>query len=235
MAAMINIKELNDTLGESVKGNGSSVTKSKFMQQAQRVVCAALVLLFGYVAHFGPAGFNWQEPFQYHPSFMVLGYGLLMVEGISTGKLISKAPSMKDRKALLAKHMWFLTATIIAVLGAYAAIYMSKNAKGKPHLTTWHAYGGITAIVVLVLQSLLGYFIYFQLPAKFDLSIAVRAQLKRAHWYLAIASSLVGVAALWLGLASNFAAVKLAPFTRFVIAAAFGALHGMAMFYREAP
>eukprot|EP01064_Diplonema_japonicum_P015334 TRINITY_DN2304_c0_g1_i1.p1 TRINITY_DN2304_c0_g1~~TRINITY_DN2304_c0_g1_i1.p1 ORF type:complete len:211 (+),score=30.38 TRINITY_DN2304_c0_g1_i1:92-724(+) len=191
--------------------------------RARQALCTVVVvyLCWEYWAGSG-------DMFQWHPICMTVGYMALMAEGTSIGRRISKARGLVERKNLIENHMWVFSLCFVLVGVGFAIIYRGKELKNKPHLTSWHGQVGFTAGIAMLLQTTLGFSLYYQLPAKLNLSPSVRSMLRPLHLYLAIASSVLGVVALSFGFYTNYAVIKFDTYMRAAFALVAVLFHGLA-------
>lgn len=91
--------------------------------------------------------------FAWHPLLLSLAIALFTY-GILTLQPTSQA---RTKAAGLARHQlaMIILGIPLALLG-FLAIFFTKIAHGRAHFTTWHAISGITTIVALVAQVVLG-------------------------------------------------------------------------------
>eukprot|EP01060_Flectonema_neradi_P002096 TRINITY_DN11272_c0_g1_i1.p1 TRINITY_DN11272_c0_g1~~TRINITY_DN11272_c0_g1_i1.p1 ORF type:complete len:230 (+),score=23.06 TRINITY_DN11272_c0_g1_i1:48-692(+) len=179
----------------------------------RRVACG-LVVVFS-IASFFPGDLS--VLFFYHPSTMIAGYLGLMVEGIALGRAIQKSKNIEDRLTKINAHMLTLAISVTLITIGFGVMYSVKNSKGKPHYTSWHGFIGCISVAAALIQSLLGFAMFFKVQNTLNLGIAARAALRKSHVILAIITTVGGIASIILGLVSNYAVSSLSVFTRLII------------------
>lgn len=86
--------------------------------------------------------------FTYHP----LGASAFLVFAV-LGIISSQRAQFGSHKARITTHGYYQMAATACALATNTVIYMNKEAKGKPHLTTWHGLlGAATTGLWLMLQ-----------------------------------------------------------------------------------
>eukprot|EP01059_Diplonema_ambulator_P014094 TRINITY_DN24921_c0_g1_i1.p2 TRINITY_DN24921_c0_g1~~TRINITY_DN24921_c0_g1_i1.p2 ORF type:complete len:206 (+),score=33.20 TRINITY_DN24921_c0_g1_i1:42-659(+) len=158
----------------------------------------------------------WQGPgslFQWHPLLMAFAYMGLMAEGVSLGRRLQSCRGVVERQAQLEKHVTLMTlCAIVVVIGILVAM-KSKQNKGKPHLTSWHSYAGLAAVLTLFLQGLIGAFMH--LPnLRFPLP---KQHLRTAHIFVSVAASTTGTIAMLLGFNTAYASTHLSYTSRLAV------------------
>lgn len=107
--------------------------------------CGAFVLFITYLARPGSSLFSW------HPFLMTLAYTGFMTEAMYTFSKSGLA-SGQPHSTKVTTH-WALLAAVATVHGlGWAAIYFTKEANNKPHLTSWHGCLGCLASILLWVQ-----------------------------------------------------------------------------------
>ena len=191
-----------------------------------RLGVGAAVVLFFVVTCFQKT--LWQL-FQWHPILMALGYTVLMVEGISAGKMISRSRAVEERKAWKSTHMWLLTASTLCILGGFTAIFVNKVNNKREHFLSWHGTLGAVTVFVTLTQAVLGYALFYSVPAKLGMSLGAMAQMRTLHYILAFLAAAMGVASMCFGLTSNFAVGMYSPATRLTVGGLIAVLHAYAL------
>lgn len=108
---------------------------------------ALFALAGGYMAATQPSG-SWQHPFSWHPFLMTTG----MVSFMGIGAVTKKLGGYENTKL----HAIFAWLGIFCTMGGLYAIYNNKNIMGRPHLTSYHSYAGISAAVSALGLGLVG-------------------------------------------------------------------------------
>eukprot|EP00111_Clytia_hemisphaerica_P001890 TCONS_00005315-protein len=142
--------------------------------------------------------------FSWHPTLMVLGFGLFMFEAILLFSPYSSLLGASDRK-LKVKYHWILQvlAAICFNLG-FAVIYYNKNLNNKPHFTSWHGKIGFWAVAISTFQTMVGpSLIYYnnRILNPMGTSLALR---KKVHGVVGALAFVLGDATMILSLFSNF-------------------------------
>ncbi|KAJ9457255.1 hypothetical protein DIPPA_02981 [Diplonema papillatum] len=166
----------------------------------RRVATAAMTALMAYTWYVGTP----RDLFLWHPMCMTIAYCWLMIEGVSVGKAVGEAHSMAARRRFTQSHTIVFTLALIFSTVGVGAIYQNKELHNKPHGTSWHGVTGYIAMLCMLVQSLMGYTLYFSLGKP-----PMRALVRKTHAAVAIGASIIGCSAMCLGLVSSFAAMKL--------------------------
>jgi len=87
--------------------------------------------------------------FSYHPVLMIAAFALLLPESIYQVRRKKTEDQVKVHSAL----QW-LAFLLVGV--AYTCIYMTKEEKGRPHLTTIHSWFGAGAFCLMLVQLMSG-------------------------------------------------------------------------------
>ena len=119
--------------------------------------------------------------------------------------LFSPHSSLFAERKLKVKYHWILQglAAVCVHLG-FAAIYYNKYNNNKPHFVSWHGKVGLSAVVMVTMQIIVGpSLIYYnnRILNPLGTSLALR---KKMHGVVGALSFLVGYLALVLSLYSNF-------------------------------
>eukprot|EP01061_Rhynchopus_euleeides_P021172 TRINITY_DN34475_c0_g1_i2.p1 TRINITY_DN34475_c0_g1~~TRINITY_DN34475_c0_g1_i2.p1 ORF type:complete len:221 (+),score=52.34 TRINITY_DN34475_c0_g1_i2:104-766(+) len=168
--------------------------------------------------------------FQWHVILMAVGYIWLMVEGIAAGKSMVRSTAVADRLWWKQAHMAIFSAALAASLGGFGVIYYNKSVANRDHFKSWHGTVGAIAVTCFTLQSLLGYAIYFALPSKLKVPLGTQHKIRKTHSYAAFAAVALGLAALLLGLVSNYAAKRWSAEVRVALGGGIVAAHALALF-----
>eukprot|EP00798_Chlamydomonas_sp_ICE-L_P008274 gene8274-1543_t len=134
--------------------------------------------------------------YTWHPVLEVVFYITALMGIIKPQMRAFTNPS--EHKALMAQHAYWQIAAAVAVSAGTAAIYINKEQKGYPHLTSWHGVVGYTATFWWLFQVVAGIMIY-KFPRKLGGNLKKMYYAHRVSGYL----SLIAV-----GLAHFLAAVN---------------------------
>ena len=104
--------------------------------------------LGGYYGGTRPAGAGFRSPFSYHPLLMMVGFVGLM----GSAHLTKKLGGYANTKI----HAGLATAGLAIAFGGLYAIYLQKEALGKDHVTSYHAWAGMVALVGTSMPALAG-------------------------------------------------------------------------------
>ena len=77
--------------------------------------------------------------FSLHPLLMLLAFVAAAGTGILT--------KIKGGRVNTLTHGYLMCSAFVLSLGGWYVIHIQKNMLGKPHLTTWHAWAGVAAIL----------------------------------------------------------------------------------------
>ncbi|PNW74130.1 hypothetical protein CHLRE_13g586600v5 [Chlamydomonas reinhardtii] len=175
-----------------------------------RATSLAILILIGHWVHvtLGGVGLHPQplpdgsgndtgKLFNWHPILMTLGFAVFMVEALLTyqAPLLASLPR-ETRKRI---HWGCHSAAIICLALGLIAVLQSHRLKLPVPMPDWyspHSYLGITALVLLALQFVLGAYAYLW-PR---LSLPQRMALGPLHRYLGAATWLAGLGAIATGL-----------------------------------
>jgi len=94
--------------------------------------------------------------FSWHPTLMAIAFCLLMAQAIVIFSPESSLLLTSSRPDKIQLHWILNTFTLLAACGGFGAIFLSKEAAGKSHFTTWHGKVGLAACVGTVLAALGG-------------------------------------------------------------------------------
>ncbi|XP_057297061.1 transmembrane reductase CYB561D2-like [Hydractinia symbiolongicarpus] len=158
------------------------------------------VLLCVYVLYLSQPG---TSLFSWHPTFMVIGFGLFMFEAILMFSPHSSFLQSADRKTK-GKFHWILQICAVVCLHlGFSAIYYNKVQNNKPHFVSWHGKVGLIAVALATFQSMAGFSLIYNLSFlnPMGTSLAIR---KKMHALFGTVVFVLGCAALFLSLYSNF-------------------------------
>ncbi len=99
--------------------------------------------------------------FSLHPVLMTFSFSFLIVEGILTVYRRKQHNNLVERRALVSEHVYLQFGTLaFAVLGFISAFY-HKMSRGKRHFKSWHSWMGLVMMLGLLLEILLGMYLYY--------------------------------------------------------------------------
>jgi cytochrome b-561 len=146
------------------KSRSSSETRAVFpiTMFAHLLFVAVLTLVLVWLLHFREGlsftSDNKQKLFNLHPFFMVIGFLLIVGQGIMVYNTIPA-----DRQRQKATHMTLnLTALLAGIVGLYA-VFKFHHDLGIPNMYSLHSWLGMSTICLSILQFLFG-FSAFMLP-----------------------------------------------------------------------
>eukprot|EP01096_Ripella_sp_DP13-Kostka_P004508 TRINITY_DN16825_c0_g1_i1.p1 TRINITY_DN16825_c0_g1~~TRINITY_DN16825_c0_g1_i1.p1 ORF type:complete len:274 (+),score=72.77 TRINITY_DN16825_c0_g1_i1:88-822(+) len=139
--------------------------------------------------------------FTYHPLFMVLGYGLLMTEGILASRYIKS----RERKSSIKLHVNLqLAGYFLALLGFLVIVY-NKYSRERPHFQSYHSLLGLFGFLGTTAQVGVGVAIYYLRPAllkKYGVSFVIKVG--RLHAFSGNITHGVSMGSMALGFLSNW-------------------------------
>ena len=208
------------------KENGSLASVPPPHMRLRVAVSAIFALSLAAASLDGPLS----KLFQWHPILMTVGYAWLMVEGVAAGKAMVRSRSVEERFWWRDAHMYLLFFALCAICGGFGVIFYNKSVGGRPHFTSWHGFGGVVAVGVYVVQTVLGFVIYSGLCGKLGVDLPSQYKVRRLHAVLAYVAVLLGACAFGLGLLSNFAVARWGVATRAMIGVMYIGLHIVGIF-----
>jgi len=140
--------------------------------------------------------------FSWHPSLMVVSFGLLMAQAIVIFSPESSLLLNSARSDKVQLH-WILNLFAMAgVIGGFASIYLNKEIAGKNHFTTWHSRIGLAAVVGVFLTAVWG--VAAKYCSGFIKNYIRPINTKLYHATLALVVFCLGMAAICLACYSNW-------------------------------
>lgn len=191
----------SESLNQLLKEHSEEAFKKKKARSLSimaHIFAVMLCVFVIYLAQPGTSSFSW------HPTLMVLGFGLFMFEAILLFSPYSSLLGNSER-SLKVKCHWILQAlSAVCIHLGFAAIYYNKIKNDKPHFVSWHGKSGLLAVSMATMQTIVGpSLIYYKNRVLNPLgtSLAIR---KKLHGLVGALSFFSGYIALVLSLYSNF-------------------------------
>lgn len=88
--------------------------------------------------------------FSWHPTLMILAYGLILFEGVRV--FSSKFYSNINKTSKITIHWIFQVISILLALIGFTVIFYNKILKNKWHFQTWHAVFGLATILITLIE-----------------------------------------------------------------------------------
>eukprot|EP00794_Sanderia_malayensis_P005942 gene5942-6632_t len=105
------------------------------------------ILLLIYTVYLARPGF---ALFSWHPTLMVLSFGVLMLEAILMFSPYSSLVPKTQHKERVRYHWIFQVSSVITAFLGFIAIFQHKerNKKNPVHFASWHSIFGLAAIIL---------------------------------------------------------------------------------------
>ncbi|KAK9833176.1 hypothetical protein WJX74_009411 [Apatococcus lobatus] len=130
---------------------------------------------------------------------MSIGFLGLIGQGILTSHAASRLQG-PERSRLLVQHALWQASGLVAVAGAFWAVYQSKEIRGTPHFSNWHARTGLAAMSLSVLSALGGAVAFGKTGLLQFVPKDVQPVIKTAHRNAGVVTILVSTIAIEMGL-----------------------------------
>ena len=145
------------------------------------------------------------ELFSYHPFCMLIGYGIL----ISEGMLFSRYIKTKDRAFWLKVHLILQTIGLLFVTVGFIAIVVNKFQFNKLQFKSYHSWFGLGAYILTTIQTGVGYVIYYfrKILIK-QVGVPLTVKICRLHGISGTFTYILSMVALMFGFRSNYSLSK---------------------------
>jgi hypothetical protein len=137
--------------------------------------------------------------FQYHPMLMAVSFIGFLPELMYLGRVARRATGKAQRNEAAQAHL--LAASLMKILSllGFAVIFQVKKNYGKEHFTSLHGQIGVATVVLIGVQALAGFALYWQ-----AFGVKMLKWQKLAHKWFGIAVAGLGCWSMVLGMLSGF-------------------------------